>query len=88
MKNNYLISVRPNGKVKLIMVLMFVINLFYFADCKTQTNLINNGDFSAGNTGFLSSYSYCNTFNCMTGPGQYSVGYRCQLLSLLWFHGT
>lgn len=40
-------------------------------------NLIINGDFSAGNSGFTTGYSYCNTGNCLWAPptnGGYSIG--------------
>lgn len=39
-------------------------------------NLVNNGDFELGNVGFITGYTYCNTFNCLyplTDYG-YSVG--------------
>jgi gliding motility-associated-like protein len=36
--------------------------------------MVTNGDFSGGNTGFSSSYVYCNTPNCITSEGMYSVG--------------
>jgi len=35
--------------------------------------LVTNGDFSAGNTGFSSSYSYCNWPGCMGPEGTYAV---------------
>ena len=39
-------------------------------------NLVVNGDFEAGNTGFFSSYIYCNTGNCLypLANDGYSVG--------------
>lgn len=36
--------------------------------------LIVNGDFGAGNTGFTSSYSYCNAANCLFPEGTYAIG--------------
>lgn len=36
--------------------------------------LVVNGDFSAGNTGFISSYTYCNFANCLQPEGLYAVG--------------
>ncbi len=38
--------------------------------------LITNGDFSAGNTGFSTGYTYCNTANCLwpLANNGYSVG--------------
>lgn len=36
--------------------------------------LIVNGDFSAGNTGFTSNYVYCNTANCLIPEGTYAIG--------------
>lgn len=40
----------------------------------TGPQLVVNGDFSGGNTGFSSSYVYCNTANCIVNEGMYSVG--------------
>ena len=37
-------------------------------------NLIINGDFSNGNIGFSSQYSYCNASNCLVPAGEYTVG--------------
>ncbi len=47
-----------------------------------SANIIANGDFEAGNTGFASDYLYCNTMNCLQdgtvghtgGQGMYGVG--------------
>jgi len=36
--------------------------------------LVVNGDFSAGNTGFSSSYGYCNAYNCLQPEGLYAIG--------------
>ncbi len=36
--------------------------------------LVVNGNFSQGNTGFSSSYTYCNTSNCLFPPAMYAVG--------------
>jgi hypothetical protein len=48
----------------------------YYVTGRTEstTNLIINGDFEAGNTGFTSAYTYCNTSNCLWFEGYYSVG--------------
>jgi gliding motility-associated-like protein len=43
----------------------------------SPVNLIVNGDFSSGNSGFASSYSYCNTNNCLFAVppnGEYAIG--------------
>lgn len=43
---------------------------------KLDSNLIQNGDFSLGNLGFSTNYTYCNTNNCLnplTNDG-YSIG--------------
>lgn len=36
--------------------------------------LVINGDFSAGNTGFSSNYIYCNSSGCLQTKGTYAVG--------------
>lgn len=36
--------------------------------------LITNSDFSSGNTGFTSDYTYCNTFQCLFPEAYYAVG--------------
>src|SRR5690349_22637162 len=36
--------------------------------------LVVNGDFSLDNTGFNSSYGYCNSPNCLVPEGLYAVG--------------
>lgn len=36
--------------------------------------LVVNGDFSSGNTGFISDYVYCNTANCLLPEGTYAIG--------------
>ncbi len=62
-------------KVKSIFVaaIIFLLQQISFA----QSNLVTNGDFSSGNTGFSSLYAYCNTIGCMGAcgcPPQYAVG--------------
>lgn len=51
-----------------------------------QQNLVTNGDFSGGNTGFTSLYAYCNTAGCMGAcgcPPQYAVGNNAN-----YYHGA
>jgi gliding motility-associated-like protein len=38
------------------------------------TNLVANGNFSAGNTSFSSAYSYCNSSNCLYPQSKYAIG--------------
>lgn len=45
---------------------------YYFTAKVAGTNLITNGDFSAGNTGFTSDYDYLPSSG--TDPGKYNVG--------------
>lgn len=40
----------------------------------TGTELISNNDFTAGNTGFTSGYTYCSAAGCLVPEGLYSVG--------------
>ncbi len=44
--------------------------------CHSQPGqeLVVNGNFSSGNTGFTSGYTYCNTSQCLFTEGYYSVG--------------
>lgn len=36
--------------------------------------MVSNGNFSAGNSGFSSTYNICNTANCLFPEGNYAVG--------------
>ncbi|MDO9188063.1 MAG: PKD domain-containing protein [Bacteroidia bacterium] len=47
------------------------------------TNLVANGNFSAGNTSFSSAYSYCNSANCLYPEGRYGIGTNAN-----YFHGA
>jgi hypothetical protein len=40
----------------------------------SQQELIRNGHFEAGNTGFFTQYFYCNTKSCLYPTGGYAVG--------------
>ncbi len=66
---------------KTFLYLVFCCTAFKgFAQCPSGTspgnNLITNGDFSNGNTGFYSTYTYCNTNDCLfpLGDNGYSIG--------------
>ena len=50
------------------------------------TNLIQNGDFEAGNTGFTSGYSYVaqQGYYALWGEGTYTVGANSDLYHGLW----
>lgn len=39
-----------------------------------NTELVSNGDFSLGNVGFTTGYTYCNTANCATAGNTYGIG--------------
>lgn len=39
----------------------------------STVNLFNNGDFTAGNSGFSSDHNYCSTPGCLTTEGEYTV---------------
>jgi gliding motility-associated-like protein len=48
---------------------------YYLQTTELANNLVDNGDFEQGNTGFITEYTYCNTANClMPIPDGYSVG--------------
>jgi gliding motility-associated-like protein len=49
----------------------------YYLNSQTiGTNMVVNGDFELGNTGFITTYTYCNTFDCLNplSNNGYSVG--------------
>lgn len=55
---------------------MLLHNSELIAQCSISpvTNLVSNGDFSLGNQGFTSGYTYCNSSNCLYPEGYYAVG--------------
>jgi len=55
----------------LFCVIFFIYTLGLHAQ---DTELIVNGDFSDGNSGFTSDYIYCNSSNCLFPEGYYAVG--------------
>ncbi len=67
---------------------LFIFGLHSYSQCPsgtvpTGTNLIVNGDFSAGNTSFTSAYLYCNSTNCLYPESKYGVG-----VSALFYHSA
>ena len=56
--------------------LIFGITRQVFAQCSSNpvANLVQNGNFESGNTGFTSGYDYCNAQNCLYPEGYYAVG--------------
>ena len=75
--------------LKINQVLLFLILLFQYSELSAQcsispvTNLVSNGDFSLGNQGFTSGYTYCNASNCLYPEGYYAVGTNAN-----FFHGA
>ncbi|MCS6990387.1 MAG: gliding motility-associated C-terminal domain-containing protein [Chitinophagales bacterium] len=47
-------------------------------------NLVVNGDFENGNTGFSSAYTYCNASQCLTATGAYTVGSDPAFYNNVW----
>ena len=49
---------------------------YYLTTTNVSGNLVSNGDFEQGNTGFFTNYIYCNTGNCLfpLANNGYSVG--------------
>lgn len=49
---------------------------YYLKSTAISNNLITNGDFENGNNGFTTTYTYCNTGNCLfpLANNRYSVG--------------
>ena len=65
--------------ISTLFILFFVSWITVKAQCvcpfgNPGTNLVTNGDFSAGNIGFSSSYTYCNTSSCLGPAAYYAVG--------------
>lgn len=69
--------------MKFFLAFLFTVSILFsqlsFAQCPAGTdtssqNLVVNGDFEAGNTGFTSDYTYCNTGNCLQPESFYAVG--------------
>ncbi|MBI3519383.1 MAG: gliding motility-associated C-terminal domain-containing protein [Bacteroidetes bacterium] len=54
----------------------FIILFLLCIKLSLSQNLVVNGDFSAGNTGFFTNYTYCNTGNCLFPfvDDAYSIG--------------
>lgn len=67
-------------KIRLILWLgLLLVATVLKAQCPGNTiadtiNLVFNGDFEQGNTGFTSQYAYCNTANCLWPEATYAVG--------------
>ena len=58
---------------------LIFLNLQLYSQCPSGTaptgkNLVVNGNFSAGNTGFSSAYGYCNSSNCLYPESLYAIG--------------
>ncbi|MBL7934714.1 MAG: gliding motility-associated C-terminal domain-containing protein, partial [Bacteroidia bacterium] len=54
----------------------FCLIFLLFIKISVSQNLVVNGDFNSGNTGFFTNYTYCNTGNCLFPyvDNAYSVG--------------
>jgi hypothetical protein len=63
-------------KVSFLAFLLFLLNSQIWAQCVTDpvTNLVRNGTFSSGATGYVSGYSRCNSSNCLYPEGYYAIG--------------
>lgn len=71
-------------KLLLPVILCLVLPFTLHSQCPSGTvassqNLVFNGDFSLGNTGFTSQYAYCNTTNCLWPTATYAVGTNAAL---------
>lgn len=62
---------------------------YYLTETSLSNNLVVNGDFENGNTGFISTYFYCNSYNCLfpLANNGYSVGQKAAFFHTL-FTGT
>ncbi|HSZ72762.1 MAG TPA: hypothetical protein VK750_08795, partial [Cytophagaceae bacterium] len=47
------------------------------------SSLVKNGDFSSGNTQFVSGYTYCSSANCLYPEGNYAIGKNAN-----FYHGN
>lgn len=59
------------SSVYITLIALLLITEHSYAQCN---NLVSNGNFNAGNSGFSSDYNYCNLSNCITGEGKYAIG--------------
>lgn len=65
--------------MRIILVLLFALmRTWVVAQCppgngESGLELVQNGDFEEGNTGFTSQYNYCNTANCLNPESTYTV---------------
>lgn len=59
---------------------------YYFTSTSFSDNLVTNGDFETGNTGFVSTYTYCNSNNCLfpLANNGYSVGTNANFFHTLF----
>jgi len=84
-KLNYLIMCHLFTRVAGLLIMF----LWVFNINKTQaqcgTNLVANGDFSIGNVGFTSQYSYCNTVSCLIPEDRYAVGKNAHTYHFLFY---
>lgn len=60
----------------------------YYVNAKGGKNLIVNGDFESGNTGFITDYAYCNSSACLIPivDSGYAVGSNANLYNM-YFSG-
>ncbi|HEU4574722.1 MAG TPA: gliding motility-associated C-terminal domain-containing protein [Chitinophagaceae bacterium] len=56
------------------MVTIDTTRTYYLTSSFLSDNLVQNGDFEQGNTGFSSQYVNCNSNNCLYPEGYYAVG--------------
>jgi len=59
----------------------------YLSSSYAGNNLVVNGDFESGNTGFFSSYPYCNSNNCLYTIAGYAINTNANYSHIL-FYGT
>jgi hypothetical protein len=61
---------RPKRKPFIVVVALVLLAAALFVETATAQNLVVNGDFENGNTGFTTQYSFGNVSN----PGSYNIG--------------
>ena len=67
------------GVILLLLTICFISVQPIYGQCPAGTfpngnDLVTNGNFSSGNSGFSSSYSYCNSGNCLQPEKRYAIG--------------
>lgn len=73
----------PQSKLAALVLLPLGLSLMHPTRAAAQ-NLVNNGNFELGNTGFSTDYTYWTGNNSGSGPGGYQIGNNADNDNALW----